>query len=63
MSEFKAMVLREVDGGKIASRVETLSETSLPEGDVTVAVEYSTLNYKDGMILEGLVRLRPLSRA
>jgi acrylyl-CoA reductase (NADPH) len=46
MSEFKAMVLREVDGGKVASRVETLSETSLPEGDVTVAVEYSTLNYK-----------------
>jgi hypothetical protein len=31
MSEFKAMVLREVDGGKVASRVETLSETSLPD--------------------------------
>jgi hypothetical protein len=41
MSEFKAVVLREVDGGKITSRVETLSEASLPEGDVTVAVEYS----------------------
>jgi acrylyl-CoA reductase (NADPH) len=29
----------------------------LPRGEVTVAVEYSTLNYKDGMILEGQGRL------
>ena len=29
----------------------------LPAGDVTVAVEYSTLNYKDGLILHGLGRL------
>jgi acrylyl-CoA reductase (NADPH) len=29
----------------------------LPAGDVTVAVEHSTLNYKDGLILQGLGRL------
>jgi acrylyl-CoA reductase (NADPH) len=54
---FKALVLREVNEGNVESRIETLSETVLPEGDVTVAVEHSTLNYKDGMILQGLGRL------
>jgi acrylyl-CoA reductase (NADPH) len=57
MSEFKALVLHEVGEGKVEPRFETLSETALPEGDVTVAVEYSTINYKDGMILQGLGRL------
>jgi acrylyl-CoA reductase (NADPH) len=57
MSEFRALVLREVSEGKVEPGVATLSETALPEGDVTVAVEFSTLNYKDGMILQGLGRL------
>jgi acrylyl-CoA reductase (NADPH) len=45
------------EGGKVVPRLETLDESRLPPGDVTVAVEYSTLNYKDGMILEGQGRL------
>ena len=53
---FRALVLHE-DGGKVASRVEAVDESRLPAGEVVVAVEYSTLNYKDGMILEGLGRL------
>lgn len=53
---FKALLLEEKDG-KVASRVTDLSEDSLPAGEVTVAVEYSTLNYKDGLILGGLGRL------
>jgi acrylyl-CoA reductase (NADPH) len=57
LSEFRALVLREQDGGKIEARVETLPDTALPDGDVTVAVEYSTVNYKDGMVLQGLGRL------
>jgi acrylyl-CoA reductase (NADPH) len=57
MSEFRALVLREAGEGKVESRVETLTEEALPAGDVTVAVERSTLNYKDGMILQGLGRL------
>lgn len=53
---FKALLLEEAEG-KIAPRMAELTEDSLPPGDVTVAVEYSTLNYKDGMILSGLGRL------
>jgi acrylyl-CoA reductase (NADPH) len=53
---FKALLLEEKDG-KVASRVAELAEDSLPAGDVTVAVEHSTLNYNDGLILQGLGRL------
>jgi acrylyl-CoA reductase (NADPH) len=56
MTSFRALVLHE-EGGKVASRLETLDESRLPPGEVTVAVEYSTLNYKDGMVLQGLGRL------
>src|SRR5579883_1440441 len=56
MSDFKALVLHEADG-KVTPRIERLAESALPPGEVTVAVEYSTLNYKDGMILNGLGRL------
>ncbi len=53
---FKALVLEESDG-KVSSAIEELDESRLPDGDVTVAVDYSTLNYKDGMVLNGLGRL------
>jgi acrylyl-CoA reductase (NADPH) len=56
MTGFRALVLHE-EGGRIVPRLETLDESRLPEGEVTVRVEYSTLNYKDGMILEGQGRL------
>jgi acrylyl-CoA reductase (NADPH) len=56
MASFRALVLHEEDG-KIAPRLETVDEAQLPPGEVTVAVEYSTLNYKDGMILQGVGRL------
>ena len=52
-----AIVLKDAGDGKITAAVETLPNDRLPPGDVTVAVEYSTLNYKDGMILKGLGRL------
>src|SRR5690606_12669857 len=53
---FRALVLSE-DAGKVSSKIETLPDSALPKGEVTVAVEYSTLNYKDGMVLNGLGRL------
>jgi len=56
MSKFNGLMLREADG-KVSARIETIADEALPPGDVTVAVEYSTLNYKDGMILNGLARL------
>lgn len=56
MTSFRALVLHE-EGGKVVPRLEDLDEARLPTGDVTVRVEYSTLNYKDGMILQGIGRL------
>src|SRR5215207_10119550 len=56
MTSFRALVLHE-EGGKVVSRLESVDEERLPPGEVTVRVEYSTLNYKDGMILEGQGRL------
>ncbi|HJU16585.1 MAG TPA: MDR family oxidoreductase [Stellaceae bacterium] len=56
MADFRALVLHE-EGGRIVPRLETVDETLLPQGDVTVRIEYSTLNYKDGMILQGQGRL------
>jgi acrylyl-CoA reductase (NADPH) len=56
MAAFRALVLHE-EGGKVVPRLEAVDEARLPPGEVTVAVEYSTLNYKDGMILEGQGRL------
>ena len=56
MATFRALMLHE-DGGKIVPRLEAVDETRLPPGEVTVAVEYSTLNYKDAMVLQGLGRL------
>ena len=56
MGIFRALVLHE-EGGKVAPSIEAVDETRLPPGEVTVAVECSTLNYKDGMILQGIGRL------
>jgi acrylyl-CoA reductase (NADPH) len=53
---FKAILLNE-DAGKVSAELTALDEAELPEEEVTVAVEYSTLNYKDGMTLNGLGRL------
>jgi acrylyl-CoA reductase (NADPH) len=53
---FKGLLLEE-SGGKASSKITTLEESALPPGEVTVDVAYSTLNYKDGMVLNGLGRL------
>ena len=53
---FTALVLEESDG-KVTSSIESLDDSALPDGDVTVAVDYSTLNYKDGMIINGVGRI------
>jgi acrylyl-CoA reductase (NADPH) len=53
---FQALVLDLTDDGPISS-IRRLDDDVLPAGDVTVAVEYSGLNYKDGMVLNGLGKL------
>ena len=50
---FKALVLTKTEDAVSAS-IEELDDSQLPEGDVVVSVEYSTLNYKDGLVLNGL---------
>ncbi len=47
---FEALVLSKADD-RVTAAVGQLDEADLPEGDVTVAVEHSTLNYKDGLII------------
>ncbi|HEX7929608.1 MAG TPA: MDR family oxidoreductase [Sphingomicrobium sp.] len=47
---FKALVARKSDD-KIVAQVETMEDADLNPGDVTIAVEWSTVNYKDGLAL------------
>lgn len=59
---FRALVLTQGADRKVSGGVETLPEDRLPAGDVTVAIDYSTLNYKDGLVLTsggGLVKTWP----
>lgn len=59
---FNALLVEKNDEGKTSAAVQKLEDNQLPEGDVTVAVEYSTLNYKDGLCVGpggGLVRNYP----
>lgn len=59
---FNALVVEKNEDGKTSASVQQLDEAQLPEGDVTVAVEFSTVNYKDGLCIGpggGLVRNYP----
>ncbi|WP_439562772.1 acryloyl-CoA reductase [Roseinatronobacter sp.] len=59
---FNALVVEKNDDGKTRASVQQITEDQLPAGDVTVAVEYSTVNYKDGLCIGpggGLVRNYP----
>ncbi|MDP2506553.1 MULTISPECIES: MDR family oxidoreductase [unclassified Oceanobacter] len=60
---FKAIQINKDDQGYRAELTQ-LDDSALPEGDVTVKVHYSTLNYKDGLALTGkapVVRRFPLT--
>ncbi len=61
-NEFRALVVEEQDG-KVSSQVKTVAPDALPPDDVLIAVEYSDLNYKDGLALTGrnkVVRSYPM---
>jgi len=49
---FKGILIEKDDAGYRAS-VQDIDESQLPEGDVTVRVDYSSLNYKDGLAITG----------
>ncbi len=52
MGTFKAIRIDKADKGTTAT-LTAFDEAELMDGDVTVAVEWSTLNYKDGLALTG----------
>jgi acrylyl-CoA reductase (NADPH) len=60
---FRAVLMEKDEDGTARARLADLDEAAVPEGEVTVAVEYSTVNYKDGLCLSatggGLVRNYP----
>ena len=49
---FKAILIEKEDGGQRVG-IQTLEDDQLPEGDVTVRVDCSTLNYKDALAITG----------
>ena len=53
---FRAVMLSEKDR-QVSSSIVDLEDADLPQGDVLISVDYSTLNYKDGMVLSGIGRL------
>ncbi|NIY78605.1 MAG: oxidoreductase [Rhodobacteraceae bacterium] len=59
----RALIMEQNDDGLAEPQIKDIPESDLPEGDVLVRVEYSTLNYKDGLCLSpkggGLVRKYP----
>src|SRR5210317_1141453 len=59
---FNALVVEKNEDGKTNAAVQQIDVDALPEGNVTVAVDYSTVNYKDGLCIGpggGLVRNYP----
>jgi acrylyl-CoA reductase (NADPH) len=49
---FRALVI-DSNGGTVSASLKNVNEASLPAGNVIVAVEYSTVNYKDGLVVTG----------
>ena len=59
---FSAVLIEKTEEGQTVG-LQQLDESALPEGDVTIDVAYSTLNYKDGLAITGkspIARVWPL---
>ncbi|EPO4110892.1 MDR family oxidoreductase [Enterobacter cloacae] len=48
----QALILEQQDGNTVAS-VQAIDESRLPEGDVIVDIDWSSLNYKDALAITG----------
>jgi acrylyl-CoA reductase (NADPH) len=62
VNTFRALVARQ-DNDRIEAAVETLEDSDLPSGEVTIQVHYSSVNYKDALALTpkgGVVRDYPI---
>ena len=63
MAEVTALVAHEDAEHGVLLRQELLDDAALPDGDVTIAVEYSSVNFKDGLAVTaggGVARSYPL---
>src|SRR5579864_3063139 len=49
---FSAIFIDKTESGQ-TTELKSLDESQRPEGDVTIDVEYSTMNYKDGLAITG----------
>ena len=54
--QFKALIINQ-DGESFTREIKSIDKSFLKHGDVTIKVDYSDLNFKDGMILENGGRL------
>ena len=55
-NQFKAIILNQ-EGESFSRKVETVDQSFLKHGDVTVKIDYSCLNYKDALILNNGAKL------
>ena len=54
----KALIVDQADDDSVSASIHEIEASQLPDdGEVDIAVEYSTINYKDGLCLNGLGRL------
>jgi acrylyl-CoA reductase (NADPH) len=59
---FNVLIVDKDEDGSVHAAVKSITQADMPQSDVTVAVEYSTVNYKDGLCMAagtGLVRNYP----
>lgn len=59
---FRALIVEKAEDGTTSAAVQSIAEDRLPEAEVLVDVDYSTVNYKDGLCVGpggGLVRKYP----
>jgi acrylyl-CoA reductase (NADPH) len=55
-NQFKALILNQ-EGENFSRKIETINQSFLKHGDVTVKIDYSSLNYKDALILNNGAKL------
>lgn len=53
MTAFKALLIEQEDGGKVSNRLTSLTSDQLDDGEVTIRVHYSSINYKDALAATG----------
>lgn len=56
----QALILEQQDGKTLAS-VQAVEESRLPEGEVTVDIDWSSLNYKDALAITGKGKIIEIS--